>query len=95
MYIKHTQHPLINVKRLFITCLLLAILLLLNIDAFSQCAMCRANAESSLRNGSTIAKGLNKGILYLMAVPYLMLGFIFRAQIKSFYFHLKTKWNSK
>lgn len=41
----------------------------------AQCAMCRASVESS--NGEdqdTIANGLNKGILYLMAVPYILAG---------------------
>ena len=69
----------------------LGVLLLLLISyglSPAQCAMCRANAESSLKNdaGGSIARGLNKGILYLMAIPYLLLAFIFRHQ-------LKTLWN--
>lgn len=40
--------------------------------ALAQCAMCRAQAESSLKQGkSTIAAGLNTGILYLMIIPYM------------------------
>lgn len=35
--------------------------------------MCRATAESDLDGGGSIANGLNTGILYLMAVPYLIL----------------------
>ena len=41
----------------------------LNVSA--QCAMCTANAESSVKNGNTEGKGLNNGILYLLAAPYL------------------------
>jgi len=41
----------------------------------SQCAMCRAVAESSYNGGSSIANGLNTGILYLMAFPYILLLF--------------------
>lgn len=46
-------------------------------DLSAQCAMCRANAESNLKEGGTIAKGLNTGILYLMTIPYLILGTLF------------------
>ncbi len=42
-------------------------------QANAQCAMCRQSAESSLKEGkSNKGAGLNKGILYLMAVPYVM-----------------------
>ena len=41
--------------------------------SFAQCAMCRAVAESSREGGSSIANGLNKGILYLMSFPYVLL----------------------
>jgi len=47
-------------------------LLCLNL-APAQCAMCRAVAESSKSGGSSIADGLNNGILYLMAFPYILL----------------------
>lgn len=47
-----------------------------------QCAMCKQAASSSLDNDPTsLAKNLNTGILYLMAVPYILIAFIFRKQI--------------
>ncbi len=46
---------------------------IINNTASAQCAMCRATSESDLSEGGSIAKGLNTGILYLMAVPYLIL----------------------
>ena len=50
------------------------IFLILSADiAFAQCSMCRAVAESSQNGGSSIANGLNTGILYLMLFPYLLL----------------------
>lgn len=56
----------------FFTCVLV---FLLQIFAFSesrgQCAMCTLNAENSVQNGNTEGKGLNTGILYLLAAPYL------------------------
>ena len=33
--------------------------------------MCRANAKSSLQNGSDAALGLNAGIEYLLLMPYI------------------------
>jgi hypothetical protein len=41
----------------------------------AQCAMCRAVLES---NGDTaVAEGINNGIVYLMAIPYLLIGGLF------------------
>ncbi len=45
-----------------------------------QCSMCRANAKSSLQNGSNAAAGLNSGIEYLLLMPYIaavVIGVIF------------------
>lgn len=43
--------------------------------ADAQCAMCRRVVESSHdAHDTNVGKGLNNGILYLMALPYLMGG---------------------
>jgi hypothetical protein len=43
----------------------------------AQCAMCRGSLESSVSQGSTnLAAGINKGILYLLVMPYLIMGTI-------------------
>jgi hypothetical protein len=61
-------------KKVFI---LVALLLLTQIDAVAQCAMCRTTVESTISNGrSNIATGLNTGILYLLAAPYLIVAAI-------------------
>ncbi len=58
----------------------------------AQCAMCKQAAASSLdKDPNSIAKGLNTGILYLMAVPYLLIVFIFRKQIASLWKKLRSK----
>lgn len=57
-----------NVKKLSIV----LILLVLPYLGFSQCAMCRAVLESSGEN--SVAEGINNGIVYLMAIPYLLIG---------------------
>ena len=44
-----------------------------NLTSNAQCSMCRIVAESSQNGGSSIADGLNTGILYLMMFPYLLL----------------------
>ena len=38
---------------------------------FAQCAMCTLNAENSVKDGNTQGTGLNSGIFYLLAAPYL------------------------
>lgn len=38
----------------------------------AQCAMCRAVLESG--DKQEVAEGINNGILYLMAVPYILIG---------------------
>jgi hypothetical protein len=51
-------------------------------DGFSQCAMCKAAAESNLEHDpKSIARGLNKGILFLMAIPYVIVGVIYRNEL--------------
>lgn len=40
----------------------------------AQCPMCRMTAESNLKNGGTAGRGLNAGILYMLAMPYLLVG---------------------
>lgn len=42
----------------------------------AQCPMCRMSAESNLANGGTDGLGLNAGILYMLAMPYLLVGAI-------------------
>lgn len=41
----------------------------------AQCAMCRAVLES--QDDNSMAEGINNGIVYLMAVPYILVGVIF------------------
>ncbi len=43
-------------------------------NTHAQCALCKSSAESSLKEGDTQAKGLNAGIMYLLMMPYLLVG---------------------
>jgi len=79
-------------RKYLIFLLIIAFVLISQSDILAQCAMCKASAESSLKNNpNSIARGLNSGILYLMAVPYIMIAFIFRKQIASLWRKLRGK----
>jgi len=56
---------------------------LISVQSTSQCAMCKAVVEANLESGDDIGSGLNDGILYLMATPYifvLLFGIFFYLQ---------------
>ena len=59
---------------------ILILLFLVVTPTEAQCAMCRAVLESE--EGQGTAKGVNDGIVYLMVIPYLLVGglgyFIYR-----------------
>ena len=48
----------------------------------AQCAMCRAVLESE--EGQSTAKGVNDGIVYLMIIPYVLIGGIGLAMYMKF-----------
>lgn len=52
----------------------LVFFLLLSVQATAQCAMCRAVLETE--EGSVKAAAVNDGIVYLMVIPYLLVGVI-------------------
>lgn len=58
------------------TMLLLLVLLLVVLtynDAMAQgCPMCKTSLEEARKNGSMVGNTLNNGILYLLALPYLI-----------------------
>ena len=68
----------------------LAVLLLAAVDLQAQCAMCKAVAQDAVNHQSFgVAVGLNAGIIFLMAIPYILLAvFIyafFRKRISGFF----------
>lgn len=67
---------------------LLAIMILSAWQSAAQCSMCKAVAESS--SGQTGALALNNGILFLMAIPY-VLGAIVAIR---WYYHNKAEKSS-
>jgi len=69
---------MISVKKIAV----FVFLILIKLSVYSQCAMCKAVVESNHQSGETAANGINNGILYLMFIPYLLMGtvgfFIYR-----------------
>jgi heme/copper-type cytochrome/quinol oxidase subunit 2 len=43
-------------------------------ETTAQCSMCRAVLESG--DAQETAKGINNGIIYLMAIPYVLVAFV-------------------
>lgn len=57
-----------------ILCTFFLTMLVLSNDLYAQCPMCRMTAESNLADGGTAGKGLNVGILFMLSIPYLLVG---------------------
>ena len=53
--------------------LVLTLLLVVGIVS-AQCPMCRMSLESNLANGGTMGRTINAGILYMLGMPYLLVG---------------------
>ena len=78
--------------------LILALVLpLVPTEVWAQgCAMCKATVEGAEGTGQVfggeqnIGKGLNRGILLLMAVPYVLLFLLFRKRIVGFFREFAT-----
>ena len=65
---------------------IILLVLLFTIDIKAQCAMCKAVVENG---GKEMAEGINSGITYLMAFPYILVAllayvlFRYKKRIKS------------
>lgn len=66
----------IIVRTLFCLTLFIAILVFSMEDVMAQCPMCKMTAESNLNDGGSGGKGLNAGILFILSLPYLLVGSI-------------------
>lgn len=76
---------------------LFILLFLLGYDlaCYAQCAMCKSTVSSNLESGGNTGRGINTGILYLMAIPYLLIGgfivYVFRKQIAAKFKQLRAR----
>jgi len=55
--------------------IVLIVVFFIPFDGDAQCAMCRAVLESE--SSGKAAEGINNGIVYLMAVPYVLVAGLF------------------
>lgn len=67
---KRQKSLLIKVYFLLFTCFFL-------LEANAQCAMCRASLQNEANKAA--AEGVNDGIVYLMAIPYILVAGVFYA----------------
>ena len=69
-------------RSLITSVLVFLISIFFSISANAQCAMCRAALESE--GNQAKAKGINDGIVYLMVIPYVLVGLVFFAVYKMY-----------
>jgi len=61
----------------FTKIIILGFSIFINFQSFSQCATCKAAAETSLENGnSSIASGINIGVLYMLFILFFIFGLV-------------------
>ncbi|MBS1762212.1 MAG: hypothetical protein JSR00_05005 [Bacteroidetes bacterium] len=51
----------------------LSLLLLISVSLYSQCSLC---TKTAAQLGEKPAQGMNSGIIYLMATPFVIMGYI-------------------
>ena len=61
-------------KKFILPLLVLTLFLAGGAELLAQCPMCRATAETNLANGGSEGAGLNNGILYMLCMPYVLIG---------------------
>lgn len=73
-----------RVGKILIVVVLVTVGMMISADVSAQCAMCRASVANSISDGGQLfGAGLNKGILYLMLMPYIVISIIGYAWYRS------------
>ena len=63
-------------KKLFPFLTVVILILATYLTSNAQCAMCTAVAESSRDSGASVAESINKGVLYIFMMPFLLIATI-------------------
>ena len=71
---KSVKNQVISAKKIFYFLLFTCFFLL---KGNAQCAMCRASLQNEANKAA--AEGVNDGIVYLMAIPYILVAAVFYA----------------
>jgi hypothetical protein len=80
------------IRYILIFSVLLTALLVFAPEVYAQgCSQCKMVPMSDQQGGGTAARGINKAILYMMAIPYIILFLLFRKQIIGFIRQFRAK----
>jgi hypothetical protein len=60
-------------KLVCVVLLFFALTLSITPAAQAQCTMCTINAEQGAKDGNSVTKGINNGVLYLLGTPFLLI----------------------
>jgi len=74
MYIKNNREQKAEDRKYLFSIVLLLASCFYSVSSYAQCAMCRAALESEGNNAK--AEAVNDGIVYLMVIPYILVGVI-------------------
>ena len=74
MFLKKNRHKAIGVSEKAMFSFFVICFLFFGISAEAQCAMCRASLEST--GDTKQVEAVNDGIVYLMIIPYVLVGII-------------------
>lgn len=62
-------------KRLLVVLSLLVLVVGTHLEAEAQCPMCKTSLEANRKDHkNAVGNGINNGILYLLAMPFIMVG---------------------
>ena len=85
-----------NKKYFFATLILFTVICVGQLQA--QCSVCAASIQSNMQHGGKVGLGLNSAILYLMAIPYIVVAtclfFFFKEPILAKIKVLKARYSS-
>ena len=62
--------------RIFFVLVAFGLMVLGSVGVKAQCALCTASVETNNKSGSKATHGLNSGIVYLLAAPYLAVAIV-------------------
>lgn len=78
-----TSNPIPKLRNQILNLFIGICFLFFGISSYAQCAMCRASLESE--GNKTKVEAVNDGIVFLMAVPYIIVAVIGFAIYKMYY----------
>lgn len=86
----------VSMKRWFPFIILMSVFILSHSDLFAQgCSMCSATSKNASDEDNSVGEQLNTGILYLMAIPYILIFIFFRKKIIAFFRELGGMYGKK